>query len=374
MDTNMLIIIAVAVIVVLGVVFFIAKSKKKDEPAKEDTKEQKQSAEAKSARDEEKAKLIEEAKQARMQEARNTRLQEEEIPEEKVVTKEEVAPQISLTSTRAKRDVPAHEKIVKEDFEIFSGMRILVAEDNMINQKVIKGLLAASGIELVMADDGQIALDTLEKDSDFVMVLMDAHMPNVDGFEATRQIRANANYNNIVVTALSGDTAADDIRNMINAGMQEQLEKPLRMDALYDILYRYADTINEKKEEAPKEEVKATAPQQTTSKGLDTEKGLTTCGGDKDFYIELLNEFAASYEESKVKLDGYLNAGDLTGADKLMHEIVGVSGNIGATSLHAHVTTIRETIKAGDTQKCLTLTAKYEELLMQVLEEIVDYQ
>ncbi len=88
--------------------------------------------------------------------------------------------------TIQKRSVPEHGKITKQNFSEFAGERILVAEDNPINQKVLLGLLAGSGIELVLADDGQEALDILENDTNFLMILMDAHMPRVDGFEATR--------------------------------------------------------------------------------------------------------------------------------------------------------------------------------------------
>lgn len=364
------IIIGVGAVVVLGIIAMVMmKSKKTSEPKEEESQETKKTA------NDEKAKIIEEAKQARIDEARNNRLQEEAKQAQEEV-KEEKKEEISLVSARPQRDVPAHDKIVKEDFEIFAGMRILVAEDNLINQKVIKGLLGNSGIELVMADDGQIALDILAKDSNFTLVLMDAHMPNIDGFEASRQIRANKNYDNIVIAALSGDTAADDIRKMINAGMQEQLEKPLRLDALYDVLYRYADNVDGSSSSSSASEVQQEEQVEVakTSNVLDTEKGVATCGGDKDFYIELLNEFASSYETSKSQIEKSLQENDLAGADKLLHEIVGVSGNIGATTLHQHITLMREAIKAGDGAKALTLVEKYEDLLMQVLEEIVDFQ
>ncbi|MDF1884341.1 response regulator, partial [Sulfurimonas sp. SAG-AH-194-C21] len=85
-----------------------------------------------------------------------------------------------------KRDVPSHGNIKKQNFSEFSGERIIVAEDNLINQKVLTGLLAGSGIEVLIANDGQEVLEILENDTDFLMILMDAHMPRLDGFEATR--------------------------------------------------------------------------------------------------------------------------------------------------------------------------------------------
>ena len=89
---------------------------------------------------------------------------------------------------------------------------------------------------------------------------------------------------------------------------------------------------------------------------------------------EVFSDSNSNRQDQIDKIQKSLTDGDLAGADKLLHEIVGVSGNIGATELHKHITLIRETIKAGDGAKCLTYMDKYEDLLMQVLEEIVDYQ
>jgi CheY-like chemotaxis protein len=144
-----------------------------------------------------------------------------------------------LKSNIVKKDVPPHTKIFKKDFKEFEGFRILIAEDNLINQKVIKGILSESGIDLTILNDGQEVLKQLEKDDRFCIILMDVHMPNMDGFEATKAIRQNQKYSHITVVALSGDVATDDIKKMTMSGMQENLEKPLSMDSLYDILYAY---------------------------------------------------------------------------------------------------------------------------------------
>ncbi|MEN8304559.1 MAG: response regulator, partial [Campylobacterota bacterium] len=88
--------------------------------------------------------------------------------------KADSAPSIEPTHHIKKRDVPPHDKITKDNFKEFAGQRILVAEDNLINQKVISGLLADSGIEITIADDGQECSDILAKDSNYLLVLMNA--------------------------------------------------------------------------------------------------------------------------------------------------------------------------------------------------------
>ena len=233
------------------------------------------------------------------------------------VTLEETTSTSTVKESYKKRDVPAHQKITKDDFKEFLGTRILIAEDNIINQKVIQGLLAESGIEIVMADDGIETLEILQHDNDFSLILMDAHMPRLDGFETTKKIRMNPEYNHIPVIALSGDTAADDVRKMQEAGMVEHLEKPLKMDALYDVLYAYTNIQNN---DMPNE-------------SLDTEEGLYICGGDENFYKEILQEFLSNYTNSAQELTKLIQNNQLQEADKLLLDIIGVTANIGATKL-----------------------------------------
>ena len=158
--------------------------------------------------------------------------------EEEVVTPAQESKEINH---KLREPNSAVTEINKGNFKEFAGLRLLIAEDNLINQKVIVGLLKESGINIKIANDGQECLDILQEDPNYQIILMDAHMPRVDGLEATRQIRANPAYNHITVMALSGDTGVDDIRKMRDAGMEEQLEKPLKIAALYQALYCYFD-------------------------------------------------------------------------------------------------------------------------------------
>ncbi|MDD5716490.1 MAG: response regulator [Sulfuricurvum sp.] len=260
-----------------------------------------------------------------------------------------------------KRSVPEHGKITKQNFAEFAGERILVAEDNLINQKVILGLLAESGIELVMANDGQEVLDILERDTNFVMILMDAHMPRIDGFQATRIIRANPQYDHILVVALSGDTAADDIQKMKDAGMSEQLAKPLRMEALYDIIYAYTDP--EKAKEAA-----------VTTNVLDIDKGVETCGGDEDFYREILSEFMADYAASPVKLGELLRSKNIRAADAYLLDIIGVTENIGAHPIGEIASALKLALSDTDEQSYLSLLDRYKHHFERLLDEIRAYR
>ncbi len=288
-----------------------------------------------------------------------------EITEE--AKKEEISkPTEPATQTlkRTKRELIPHGKITKEDFDVFKGVKILIAEDNLINQKVIVGLLSTSGIEITIANDGQEALNILENNKNFSMIFMDAHMPVMDGFQATRAIRKNPNYEHIPVIALSGDTAADDVRNMLSVGMEAHLEKPLKMDALYDVLYIYT-TGNESQNSLSSEH--------EDLKEFDTHMGLEICGGDKGFYLEILHDFISKYSDSAKIIKEYISASDSANASRMLLDISGVAANIGADELHQAAIDLKNSLSNPTNMEYINNLKKYRRTLQQVCEAINEY-
>jgi len=287
---------------------------------------------------------------------------------EKEKTKEEVPePEPTQTKKRTKRELVAHGKITKDDFSIFKGTRILIAEDNFINQKVITSLLADSGIDITMANDGQECINILKDDTNFSLILMDAHMPVIDGFQATRHIRKTPGYEHIPVIALSGDTAADDIRNMMNVGMEAHLEKPLKLDSLYDILFIYTtgDEVNTSVstvEEKEHEDIE-----------FDIHQGLEICGGDKEFYLEILNEFMDNYSNSADKIQKFLNNNNAKDADKLLLDIIGLAANIGADYLHNSAVDLKKSIASPDDMEYIDSLKTFKRTLAHISQLIESY-
>jgi len=115
------------------------------------------------------------------------------------------------------------------------GLRVLVAEDDLINQKLIQLYLKKAGCEYEIVPDGKQVISLLEKQS-FDVVLMDCSMPVMDGFEATRQIRSNSNYDDIKVIALAAHSLKGDRERCLKAGMDDYMAKPLNLDKLTEKL------------------------------------------------------------------------------------------------------------------------------------------
>ncbi len=270
--------------------------------------------------------------------------------------------------SRAKKvSVPPHGKISKEDFKHFSGIKVLVAEDNLINQKVIAGLLDGSGIVLEFANDGLEAISYLNNQKDFDIVLMDAHMPNLDGFEATRKIREHEEFSDIPVVALSGDVAKDDIKKMYESGMDAHLEKPLKMDALYDVLYAFTTKEEENKKEA-KEQTQALKFSQ-----LDTQKGIAISGGDEGFYKEILQEFLQDYENAHENVKELLSKGKLKDADALLLDIMGITANIGAETLHSDSMRLKQSLQNVKTGEYKPAFKAFHTSFKELVEQIKSY-
>jgi CheY-like chemotaxis protein/outer membrane biosynthesis protein TonB len=288
---------------------------------------------------------------------------EEAVPEVPVAA---VAEEGEAQNPRKKRNYKRGiEPISKENFKIFEGVRVLVAEDNMINQKVISGLLADTGIEITMANDGKEAVDMLEQDQGYAIVLMDAHMPVMDGFEATEAIRANPLFEKIPVIALSGDTAADDIRKMLEAGMEDHLEKPLHMDALYEVMYNFCDFEMET-DEAEEEEIELLPD----TPELHAEKGLDISMGDEELYREILGEFVQMYGKSDEQLHEFIVKDQYTEAGALLLDIRGIAANIGADPLAETAEQLREAFLNQDEKAYTELYNDYSTHLKAVVRDI----
>jgi len=250
--------------------------------------------------------------------------------------------------------------ITKENFKEFAGLRLLVAEDNLINQKVIAGLLKDSGINMRIANDGQECLDILAEDPNYQIILMDAHMPRIDGLEATRLIRKNPAYDHITVMALSGDTGADDIRKMREAGMEEQLEKPLKVDALYQAIYCYFD---------PNATVEVSAEEVAH---LDDALGLEMLGGDLELYHEVLSEFQALYRDSDTKIETWLAHGDPQSAQAILLDVTGIAQSIGAAELTQTAEEFREALIGQQSDLYPKLLKRYRTQLHSILADMAE--
>jgi CheY-like chemotaxis protein len=122
-----------------------------------------------------------------------------------------------------------------------TGLRLLVVEDNKINQMVAKGLLTQEGADVTLADNGQLGVAAVAaSETPFDVVLMDVQMPVMDGYAATRMIRQEMGLAALPVIAMTANAMASDRAACLAAGMNDHIGKPFELDQLVAMILRYA--------------------------------------------------------------------------------------------------------------------------------------
>ena len=206
-------------------------------------------------------------------------------------------------------------RYTKENLKDFRGKRVLLAEDQKINQEIIEDLFDGSGIILEIAQNGQEAL-AFSKQKEYNLILMDIQMPVMDGYEATRKIRQHNKQ--VPIVALSANALKDEREMSIDAGMDAHLTKPLEFEKLYEVLYKFIP-IQEKE-----------------FLYLDKELVLKRVLGNE----KLFQKIALSLLEFKSIQFEVLDEKEFREA---MHRLKGVSASAGATQLHSIVCEIDKT-------------------------------
>ena len=256
-------------------------------------------------------------------------------------------------------------KVTKNDLSVLKGSRILLAEDNVINQTVIFGLLEDTGIEVIIANNGKEALEQLEENTDIEMVLMDINMPVMDGYEATIELRKKSKYDNLPIVALTANAMQKDINRAKEIGMQEHLGKPIDVQVLYSLLLTCLTVkmdIAEIKEDKHREtEIKSTLQQILKLKELNVEEGMERVGGDAVLYKNILFDFSDIFRDSVSEFEILFNDERWNEASSLAHNIKGTAGNIGAESLFKMMELFEISLKQEESDFTLLLH-RYKEV------------
>ena len=214
------------------------------------------------------------------------------------------------------------------------GARILLVEDNELNQEVAIDLLTDVGFSVDLAENGQIALDKVRL-TEYDLVLMDMQMPVMDGICATREIRKQEHLQDLPIVAMTASAMRGDRERCLGAGMNDHVAKPIEPEALWQALLKWIK---------PRYPMPAAAPVSASSKlpevalprgidGLDVASGLQRVLGKKPLYLSMLRKFHAGQKSAPTAILTALAGQDWATAERLAHTLKGVCGNIGATAL-----------------------------------------
>jgi len=230
------------------------------------------------------------------------------------------------------------------------GARILLVEDNEINQEVAIGQLEDAEAFVDLAENGEVALGMI-RDNDYDAVLMDMQMPVMDGIEATRIIRSNPRFKTLPIIAMTANAMASDRILCLDAGMNDHIAKPIDPDQLFGVLLRWirrADGDGKAARGAATHtsDSHATAAELVIA-GIDVRAGLKRTGGNRQRYEALLRKFAEQQAPAIAAMTGALSAGDTATAERAAHSLKGAAGTLGANSLSEAAARAETAIKSG---------------------------
>jgi two-component system sensor histidine kinase/response regulator len=238
-----------------------------------------------------------------------------------------------------------------------AGARILLVEDNAINQQIAVELLEGVGAVVAVANNGREAVDTLttgQQPPPFDVVLMDLQMPVMDGYQATAKMRADPRLSSLPIIAMTAHATLEERQRCLSAGMNDHIAKPIDPASLYHTVERFYAPVERAADQAqPSNRATTQDPAPGDSAGLpvvanlDTTTGLARVGGNRKLYLKLLREFVEQQGPAVEQIGEALARGDHALAERLAHTLKGLAGSIGAERVQAAAGVLEQAIRSS---------------------------
>jgi PAS domain S-box-containing protein len=238
-----------------------------------------------------------------------------------------------------------------------AGARLLVVEDNVINQQVAVEILEGAGFQVDVAANGREALAAVYARS-YDAVLMDVQMPLMDGYDATRAIRREERFRDLPIIAMTAHAMADDARKSQTAGMQDHVTKPIDSQQLFAVLRRWisperlgrsaARDMVRPATDGTRAGQDAAVPLPENLPGFDIAAGLQRLEGNRALYRRLLVDFVQSHADTPTLIREAFAAGDFKQVRERLHNLKGVAGHLEARSLLASATALEKRLRGMD--------------------------
>jgi two-component system sensor histidine kinase/response regulator len=269
-------------------------------------------------------------------------------------------------------DNRSRKKNIKDKLKEMSGKKILIAEDNKLNHKVLLGLLSQTGIEATFVLNGREAIDMLHQGIKFDLILMDINMPVMNGYEASIEIRKDKKYNNLPILALTADVMQESIEKAYESGMQGHIAKPIIIDIFYQ---KVLDALRDKilKPSAKLKKSEGSSEEKAEFEELSVSIGLERCDNDTEFYKSILQDFKIMYLSSPLRLEKLSKEEKFKEARHLAMDIKDVALNIGAYNICESAAMMEYEFEKASKNSSLKLIKFYAASLDKLILDIDNY-
>ncbi|HEV8690515.1 MAG TPA: response regulator [Ideonella sp.] len=291
----------------------------------------------------------------------------------KPITPSRLFDAIVLLQNRGRRPPPrpARRADHGEPTRAIHGARVLLVEDNVINQQVAGEFLARAGMKVTIASNGLEAVDWV-KATAFDLVLMDVQMPEMDGLQATRVIRALPQAQGLPIVAMTASALTQDRQDCIAAGMDAHVAKPIDPDELVRTLLAWIPPGLRMASEVPSEPDIAddVATLERCLPGVAVRAALDRLAGDTRMYRRLLQAYVTQHAGDAERIDALAAAGDQVGLGRLAHSLAGSSGMLGLMDVSSHARELADQAEEPGLGRALAMAAPVRDLLQRSLMQL----
>lgn len=260
-----------------------------------------------------------------------------------------------------------------EDAQQLKGAKLLLVEDNHVNQMVAIALLQSMGVFVDTANNGQEALERVLSRTDYDAVLMDIQMPVMDGYDATRKIREKIGKDELPIIAMTAHAYHDDREKCLAAGMNDYVSKPIDENHLMSILVRLVTGRTDQRritgKPLNKETPWLTMPDEIA--GINLNKGVAQVLGNTGLYREVLRESVKTFQQAEERIAAALLRHEHTEFAAIVHNIKGVAGNIGAMELFAAASELNTCQRDGKCSDFKQLISRFTQELARVSKSLL---